>query len=430
MNFGVILGAIRHMSRDWWLVVAGFLSIVFTFGVPTLMMPVIYGPVIDEFGWTRAQVTLVVTLKFGAGAVFGIFFGALIDRFSVRRIVTIASITSAIAMASFLLVQSLWQFYAAGLVLGLGSITVMIAVKVIVSKRFMQNQGLAIGAALLGTAVAGIFTPRLATMLIGLYGWREAIAFLSIGIWVVAIPSFLWIVKDLGSDEPKTEPAETRTNLTAKLPAVGAKQLATAEMDFADVIGSRTFWMIGLAVMLIGFVDQSVGQHMVMYLDRDVGLGPVVAANVLSAVFAISIVGKLGFGWFYDKLSVRWVMFCYFLMAVAVVLLFPVQILWVLVLFSIVRGLAHGGAIVDIPVLSKHCFGPKVLGKTIGILTACVTIGFALGPPIVGYLYDTQGNYRSAFFLLVGVSIAAGLALFGVKPTYRERVAAMEQVER
>ena len=125
MNFPTNLGAITRMSSDWWIVFAGFLSIIFTFGVPTLMMPVIYGPIIDEFGWTRAQVTLVVTLKFGAGAVFGIFFGALIDRFSVRRIVTIASITSAIAMASFLLVQSLWQFYAAGLVLGLGSITVM-----------------------------------------------------------------------------------------------------------------------------------------------------------------------------------------------------------------------------------------------------------------------------------------------------------------
>ena len=165
MNFPTNLGAVTRRSSDWWIVFAGFLSIIFTFGVPTLMMPVLYGPIIDEFGWTWAQVTLVVTLKFGAGAVFGIFFGALIDRFSVRRIVTIASITSAIAMASFLLVQSLWQFYAAGLVPGLGSITVMIAVKVIVSKRFMQNQGLAIGATLLGTAVAGIFTPRLATML-------------------------------------------------------------------------------------------------------------------------------------------------------------------------------------------------------------------------------------------------------------------------
>ncbi|SVA25699.1 uncharacterized protein METZ01_LOCUS78553 [marine metagenome] len=420
MNFPTNLGAISRISSSWWIVFAGFISIVFTFGVPTLVMPVIYGPIIDEFGWTRAQVTLVVTLKFGAGAVFGIFFGALIDRFGVRRIVTTASIVSAVAMASFLLVQSLWQFYAAGLVLGLGSITVMIAIKVLVSKRFMRQQGLAIGAALLGTAVAGTFTPRLATMLIGLYGWREALAFLSVGIWVVALPTFLWIVEDRDIDEPQVES-------DARSPAVSPAQLAAAEMDFNDVLRSRSFWMIGLAVMLIGFVDQSVGQHMVMYLDRDVGLGPVVAANVLTAVFAISIVGKLGFGWFYDKLSVRGVMVCYFLMAVAVVLLFPAQVLSILILFSIVRGLAHGGAIVDIPVLSKHCFGPKVLGKTIGILTACVTVGFALGPPIVGYLYDTQGNYRIAFFLLVGVSIAAGLSLLGVTATYRERVVALER---
>ena len=94
-----------RMTSDWWIVVAGFLSIVFTFGVPTMVMPVIYSPIIDEFGWTRAQVTFVATLKFGAGAVFGIFFGALIDRFSIRRVVTIASITSAVAMASFLLVR-------------------------------------------------------------------------------------------------------------------------------------------------------------------------------------------------------------------------------------------------------------------------------------------------------------------------------------
>ena len=77
MNFPTNLGAISRISSSWWIVFAGFISIVFTFGVPTLVMPVIYGPIIDEFGWTRAQVTLVVTLKFGAGAVFGIFFGVV-----------------------------------------------------------------------------------------------------------------------------------------------------------------------------------------------------------------------------------------------------------------------------------------------------------------------------------------------------------------
>jgi MFS family permease len=411
------------MSRSWWIVVAGFLSIVFTFGVPTMMMPVIYSPLIDEFGWSRTQVTFVATLKFGAGAVFGIFFGALVDRFSIRRIVMLASITSGVAMASFLLVQSLWQYYLAGLVLGLGSIAVMIAVKVLVSRRFMRRQGFAIGAALLGTSVAGTFTPVLARALIEQYGWRMTVALLSVGIWTIALPTFLAIVKDAEKESAGPEPE-------VALPPARAEQLAAAEMEFSEVVRSRSFWMIGLALMLIGFVDQAMGQHLVLYLERDVGLGLSVAATTLSAVFFVSIVGKLGFGWLYDKLSVHGVMLCYFLMAVAVILAFPVQLLPVLIAFTVVRGLAHGGAIVDIPVLSKHCFGPKVLGKTIGVLTACVTVGFALGPPVVGYIHDVQGSYRNAFLLLIGVSIAAGLALLGVKATYRERVAALEQAAR
>ena len=240
------------------------------------------------------------------------------------------------------------------------------------------------------------------------------VALLSIGIWVIALPAFLWIVKEpVGDGVRSTDEAER--------PLSGrAEQLARAEMGFPTAIRSRSFWMIGLAVLLIGFVDQAMGQHLVLYLDRDVGLGPSVAQRAMSAVFFVSIAGKLGFGWFYDKLSVNGVMVCYFLMAVAVILAFPVQMLSILILFTIVRGLAHGGAIVDIPVLSKHCFGPRVLGKTIGILTAFVTVGFALGPPIVGYMHDTQGSYRNAFFLMIGVSIAAGLSLLGVKATYRE----------
>jgi 3-O-methylgallate 3,4-dioxygenase len=45
---------------------------------------------------------------------------------------------------------------------------------------------------------------------------------------------------------------------------------------------------------------------------RDVGLGRPAAAQALSLIFAISIAGKLGFGWLYDRLSVRGVMLCYF----------------------------------------------------------------------------------------------------------------------
>ena len=409
------------MTEKWPIIVASFLVIVFTFGIPTLVMPVIYSPIIDEFGWGRAQVTFVATLKFGAGAVFGIFFGVIVDKFSIRKIVVVASCLSIIAMLGFLWVQSLWQFYFVGLVLGMGSISCMIAIKVLVSQRFMHQQGLAIGAALLGTSVAGTFTPPLATWLIGIYGWRMTVALLSIGIWTVALPVFLRIVKEPQGTEIADEGLANSSLRTKR------EESAAAEIDFSDVLRSRSFWMIGLAVSLIGFVDQSMGQHLMLYLIQDVNYSEADAALVLSAVFGVSIAGKLGFGWLYDKLSVKGVMLCYFLMAVAVLLMFPISILSALVAFSITRGLAHGGSIVDIPVLSKHCFGPKVLGKTIGILTACVTIGFAIGPPLVGYMYDTQGSYRNAFIMLAVASIAAGLSLLGVKTTYRDRIIALEQ---
>jgi MFS family permease len=93
-----------------------------------------------------------------------------------------------------------------------------------------------------------------------------------------------------------------------------------------------------------------------------------------------------------------------------------------LLLFAALQGAAHGGTIVDDAVLAKHCFGPRFLGRIIGILTAFGTLGFAAGPPLMGYLYDTQGSYRTAFLLLIAMSIAAGLSLFLTSPRSQEDV--------
>ena len=172
--------------------------------------------------------------------------------------------------------------------------------------------------------------------------------------------------------------------------------------------------------MLIGFVDQAMAQHFVLFLDKDVELGLAAAAGAASIASLISCGGKVGFGWVYDKLSVRGVMICYMLMAIAALIAIPVEGTILLGALLLTRGLAHGGAIVDIPVMSKHCFGPKLLGRTIGLLTACVTLGFAAGPPVVGYLYNTQGTYRYAFMMLAAMAIAAGLIILGAKPIYWE----------
>ena len=164
------------LSRNWWVVFAAFLCLVVMFGVPTFMMPVLYSPIIDEFGWSRTQVMLMATMKFGAGAFVGLVFGVLLDRMSIRKIVLFAGTLSGLAMIAFLSIQSLTMFYIIGLFLGLGAVGVMISMKVLVSRRFREQQGFAMGAALLGTSVGGTLTPTLTRYLVETVGWREAAA--------------------------------------------------------------------------------------------------------------------------------------------------------------------------------------------------------------------------------------------------------------
>lgn len=388
------------MSSKWWVVFAAFLCLVFMFAVPTFMIPVLYSPIIDELGWSRTQVSLFATVKFTAGAIIGVIFGFVLDRASIRRTVIASGALTGVAMMGFLAIDSLAAFYAAGLALGFGAVGIMISMKVLVSRAFRERQGLAMGVALLGTSVGGAFIRAITPALADSFGWRGAVAVMSGGIWLVALPFFLWLVKE-----------DERPEISLHTPAEG---------EFAAVLRNRTFWMLGCAVVLIGFVDQAMAQHFVLYLDRDVGLGLALAAGAASIASLISVAGKVGFGWVYDKLSVRGVMLCYVLMGISVLIAIPVEGTFLLGALVLTRGLAHGGAIVDIPVMSKHCFGPRLLGRTIGLLTAFVTLGFAAGPPIVGYLFDTQGTYRYAFMLLAAMSVAAGLFVLGAKPVYWE----------
>ena len=101
---------------------------------------------------------------------------------------------------------------------------------------------------------------------------------------------------------------------------------------------------------------------------------------------------------------------------------FPVSGLLTALVFSLVRGSAHGGLLVQKAIFAKHCFGPTQLGKLIGILTAVASVGYAVGPWAVGWMYDQHGTYRYAFASLIGLSIASATLLTWVQPTYRNQL--------
>ena len=83
---------------------------------------------------------------------------------------------------------------------------------------------------------------------------------------------------------------------------------------------------------------------------------------------------------------------------------------WMLVLFAIVYGFAHGGYATLISPMVAELFGMRSHGAILGILIFLGTIGGAAGPVFAGYLFDVTGNYQSLFIMCIAAGVT-GLVL-------------------
>lgn len=397
----------------WVVVFVSFLCHMFIFAVPTLMLPQLYGPMIEQTGWSRSDVVLLASAKFTSGAIAAYFTGQFIQRFGTRVTTVIAALITGLAMISFLFITEIWHLIVIGALLGVGSLSLVINIKVLVSRWFQGNLGLALGFALLGTAGVGASLTFVLEPLINAFGWRMSVAILSTGIWFIALPAFLLVVRERPQDIGlKTEGIEIDANSAEN-------RLPDRFKEFVGALKTRTFVAMSVGVFLIGFVDQTMIQLTIEYLDKDVGLGRDDARYAYTAIMTIGLLGKVGFGWLFDRLAVNGVIICYITMGLGVALAFPIGGLETLIAFCVVRGISHGGTIVDVPYLCRQAFGPAILARTIGTMTMVLSAGFALGPYLVGRMYEADGNYYNAFIMCIAFSLIAALSLKWVTLDYK-----------
>ncbi|MDG1707660.1 MAG: MFS transporter, partial [Emcibacteraceae bacterium] len=247
----------------WMVVFASLICHLFIFGVPTIMLPQLYGPMTEQFGWSRGDVTVLASAKFISGAIAAFFVGQFIQKYGVRITAFLTSLLVGFSMMSFIFITEIWHLALIGTFLGIGSISLVITIKVLVSRWFQGSLGLALGLALLGTSIAGSLLTFVLEPLLIEFGWRMAVAFLSAGIWFVALPVFMFIAREYPDDMGlKTEGVSDKVKSALK-------DLPQNFFDFVGTVKSTTFIAMSIGVFLIGFVDQGLLQHTVEFLDKD-----------------------------------------------------------------------------------------------------------------------------------------------------------------
>ena len=203
----------------WWIVLAAFLNLFFSVGIIYYGFPVFYPSMVSSLGFTRAQLTQGFLAGFiGAGLVFGLLAGILIDSLGSRQVIRIGIWCVGLPLILMGSMTHLWQYYVLCIAEVIGYVlTGPIPNQVLVSNWFRLKRGRAMGIAYLGLGVGGAVSPLLINGLIQSFGWRNAFRIIGALILLVLFPVSQWITRsnphDLDLHPDGLPPSELPLNL-------------------------------------------------------------------------------------------------------------------------------------------------------------------------------------------------------------------------
>jgi MFS family permease len=372
-----------------------------------------------EFGWSRTEISLAVTVGSLVGALLAPFSGPLIDRFGGRPFAVGGCVVMALALVALSLMQTEWQFfivYAVGR--GATAGIIGLAVSVTVSKWFIRRRGFAVGVMSLGTRTGFAVMPIGVQLIIEADGWRTAALVLAgivatFGIlpalrWLHPRPELMGLEPD-GDLPPEPAPAGTTTRI---LPA--------REVNWTrhDAIRTRTFWLVTLAISLQNWAGGAVNLHQIPHLV-DQGLEPEAAALVISLVAVFAAGGALLEGLLDTKIGARRTMVLGLLgSALGMVVLMNTDTVTMGILFAVSYGIAFGLMVTSSQIVFADYFGRQSLGAIRGTAAPFQMVFNAIGPIVGGVAFDLTGNYLAAFIpFTIAYVIAAGALIIARRPT-------------
>src|SRR5213592_3147392 len=191
------------MSREAVQVTATAFIVLFCIvGMALWGLPFYYDFMVQQFGWTRGQVTSGNALsKLVVGPVFGFIAGWMVDRFGPRRLMMAGILMAGAALVGLGSISTLGMFYFFYLFNALGYVCGgPLPNQVLLSRWFVKARGKAMGFAYLGIGVGVALVPLLAFWLNDMLGWRGALRVLGILMIVLALPMAYFVKESPESD--------------------------------------------------------------------------------------------------------------------------------------------------------------------------------------------------------------------------------------
>ena len=353
-------------------------------------------PLSREFGWSRAQISVGISVATFSSGIFCVPIGILVDRVGPRCVglIGVPAMSGVFALLSTTTgTVANWIGLWIGIALGMMFVQPIVWISA-VATRFEASRGLAFAMTLSGPSVAAVVNPVLATWLIGNYGWRTAFAAMGGGWALLVFPILVMFFR--GAQDTGPQERAVLTGITV-----------------SEGLRSPALYKLLLAIPLFTFTASGALVHFVPILT-DRGATPLAAAGIASLIGIFSIVGRLGTGALLDRFPAHLIGATAFMLPILAAAL----LLWDganPVSHSIAAatlGLTVGSEVEVIAYLAARHFGLKNFGALYGALLMALSLGAACGPLAAGAVFDRYGNY-APFLMLTMLTMPASAAALG-----------------
>jgi predicted MFS family arabinose efflux permease len=376
----------KAVENRWWVVFGCFVALMVNNGVVSnFTFSVFLKPITEELGWGRATITSAMFLAGVVAAFVTPVVGKLMDVYGVQRVTLPGLILYALLFASFSLLQpSLLMLYAiAGTAAIAGHVQTPMGYSKIISSRFEDHRGIALGIAVSGVGAGTVVIPQIAQFLIAHFGWRLAYVGVGITVLIFALPM---VYLFLG------EPGRSTAERASHAP-LDNQQGPTASV----IIRDKRFYLLLFMFFFSAIAINGTITHIVATMT-DRGYTPAVATSVLSTAGAALIVGRLISGYCLDRFHGPYVATVFYLMAGSGIALIASGVGGLPMAFAgtALCGMGLGAEGDLLGYFVSRYFGLKSFGTIYGFMIGIFSLGNGVGPFLMGLSYDKLGSYLTA----------------------------------
>jgi MFS family permease len=392
-----------------WLIVAiCFVVLSVSFSARFVLSPGM--PYLEaDLGWSRSFVSLGGSLALVAMAIVAPIAGNVVDRFGPRMLLAAGLATIGVGMAATAAMEVRWQFIVAfSLIAGMGfGMAANHIVSTVVSLQFERNRGLAVGIATSGsTAGLLVLAPLIATMLDEI-GWRGSYLVLGAVSLVLILPILLLI-------------RARRTPVKGSRPSLAAAESIWWRLGL--LLRSPVFHLLFWSFTICGFTTAGVIEgHLIPYAIA-CGYPPLESATAYGVLSGFNLLGMVLAGWLTDRMHRPLLLGGIYIMRGLsfILLMYIADDPALLFIFAVAFGLFDYSTVpVTASLVASH-IGLRIMGLTMGILSAGHSLGAAVGLFLAGRIFDLFQHYSWTWSASLGLALIAGVLCFVIRENRRD----------